>query len=55
MKQQCSHGAGSWLLLRGGAEQCEYFYGTKIPTQVEDGNFRLSTSTWAPDGLEPEG
>ena len=28
--------------------------GTNAPTQVEDGNFRLNTSMWTPDWLEPE-
>ena len=29
--------------------------GTKVPTQEEDGNFRLCSSTWIPDWLEPKG
>ena len=29
--------------------------GAGVPTQVEDGNFRLSTSTGTPDWLEQEG
>ena len=29
--------------------------GAGAPTQVEDGNFRLSISTWTPDWLEPKG
>ena len=33
----------------------EFFYGTRVPTQMEVGNFRLSTCMWTPDGLESEG
>lgn len=32
----------------------EFFYGTRVPTQMEVGNFRLSTRMWTPDKLESE-
>lgn len=33
----------------------EFFYGSRVLTQMEFGNFRLSTLMWTPDGLESEG
>ena len=49
--------AASWLLFKGG-HSCMFLSsstGTKVPTHVEDGNCRLSTSMWIPDWLEPKG
>ena len=44
-------------ILRGCAQQSDLSSSTRAgaPTQVANGNFRLSPNTWTPDWLEPEG
>lgn len=60
---QKNQGTRFWLFfsLAGGKELCRTIHymslsstGTKASNEVEDANFRLSTSMWTSDWLEPE-
>ena len=53
---QCRLGAGFWFLLRGCRAICsEFFHRTWSLHYVEEGNIKLSISTWTPEWLESKG
>lgn len=55
-KQQCRLGAGFWFLLRGCIAICsEFFHRIWSLHYVEEGNIKLSISTWTPEWLESKG